>query len=90
MLQMASRSSGPPSDGKTEPGPVEESLALLTDAVYQLVKLYLRSFCPPAASFRLAEGAPPAGSSREASGTTDHLQFTVFAVHGIPSSWVSR
>lgn len=68
---------------------MEESLALLTDAVYQLVKLYLRSFCPPAASFRPAGGAPP-GSSREASGTTDHLQFTVFAVHGIPSSWVSR
>lgn len=69
-------------------------MAALTEAVYQLVKLYLRSFCPPSASFGLAP--PPAGeagegrSIREASGTTDHLQFTVYAVHGIPASWVSR
>lgn len=74
--------------------PIEESVALLTEAVYHLVKLYLRSFCPPSASFRFAP--PPAGeavegrNSREASGTTDHLQFTLFAVHGIPASWVSR
>lgn len=74
--------------------PVEESMAVLTEAVYHLVKLYLRSFCPPSASFR-APRPPPgdaveARSSREASGTTDHLQFTVYAVHGIPPSWVSR
>uniref|UniRef100_A0A673GUK0 Phosphatidylinositol 4-phosphate 3-kinase C2 domain-containing subunit alpha-like n=1 Tax=Sinocyclocheilus rhinocerous TaxID=307959 RepID=A0A673GUK0_9TELE len=25
----------------------------------------------------------------EASGTTEHLQFTLFAVHGIPATWVS-
>lgn len=69
-------------------------MVLLTEAVYHLVKLYLRSFCPPSASFSFA---PPAageavdgGTSREASGTTDHLQFTVFAVHGIPAGWVSR
>lgn len=69
-------------------------MVLLTEAVYQLVKLYLRSFCPPSASFSLAAPAPgeavDGGTSREASGTTDHLQFTVFAVHGIPASWVSR
>uniref|UniRef100_A0A8C4EQK5 Phosphatidylinositol 4-phosphate 3-kinase C2 domain-containing subunit alpha n=1 Tax=Dicentrarchus labrax TaxID=13489 RepID=A0A8C4EQK5_DICLA len=56
--------------------PVEESMALLTQAVYDLAKLYLRSFCPPS-------------SSKEASGTTDHLQFTLFALHGIPANWVS-
>uniref|UniRef100_A0A3Q3JPG7 Phosphatidylinositol 4-phosphate 3-kinase C2 domain-containing subunit alpha n=1 Tax=Monopterus albus TaxID=43700 RepID=A0A3Q3JPG7_MONAL len=28
-------------------------------------------------------------SSKEASGTTDHLQFTLFTLHGIPGSWVS-
>uniref|UniRef100_A0A673M9Q1 Phosphatidylinositol 4-phosphate 3-kinase C2 domain-containing subunit alpha-like n=1 Tax=Sinocyclocheilus rhinocerous TaxID=307959 RepID=A0A673M9Q1_9TELE len=29
------------------------------------------------------------GSANEASGTTEHLQFTLFAVHGIPATWVS-
>uniref|UniRef100_A0AAQ5WYP6 Phosphatidylinositol-4-phosphate 3-kinase n=1 Tax=Amphiprion ocellaris TaxID=80972 RepID=A0AAQ5WYP6_AMPOC len=58
--------------------PVEESMALLTQAVYDLAKLYLRSFCPPSGR-----------SSKEASGTTDHLQFTLFALHGIPANWVS-
>ncbi len=28
--------------------------------------------------------------SKSASGTTEHLQFTLFAVHGIPATWVSR
>uniref|UniRef100_A0A673GV22 Phosphatidylinositol 4-phosphate 3-kinase C2 domain-containing subunit alpha-like n=1 Tax=Sinocyclocheilus rhinocerous TaxID=307959 RepID=A0A673GV22_9TELE len=31
----------------------------------------------------------PRRDSREASGTTEHLQFTLFAVHGIPATWVS-
>lgn len=75
--------------------PVEESMSLLTEAVYSLVKLYVRSFCPPSASFRSPPLPQPGKafggrSSKEASGTTDHLQFTVFAVHGIPASWVSR
>lgn len=67
-------------------------MALLTQAVYHLVKLYLRSFCPPSASFRSASSseAVEGRSSKEASGTTDHLQFTLFALHGIPESWVSR
>ncbi len=78
-------------------GPVEESMALLTQAVYDLAKLYLRSFCPPSASFsspplpRAADGESVEGrSNKEASGTTDHLQFTLFALHGIPANWVSR
>uniref|UniRef100_A0A3B5KZZ0 Phosphatidylinositol 4-phosphate 3-kinase C2 domain-containing subunit alpha n=1 Tax=Xiphophorus couchianus TaxID=32473 RepID=A0A3B5KZZ0_9TELE len=77
--------------------PVEESMALLTKAVHDLVKLYLRSFCPPSPSFSfsaLAQSADDGGAgegrgSKEASGTTDHLQFTLFALHGIPGHWVS-
>uniref|UniRef100_A0A8C7GT46 Phosphatidylinositol 4-phosphate 3-kinase C2 domain-containing subunit alpha n=1 Tax=Oncorhynchus kisutch TaxID=8019 RepID=A0A8C7GT46_ONCKI len=65
--------------------PVEESMCFLTDAVYDLAKLYLRSFCPHAEGESLVEGR----SCKEASGTTDHLQFTLFAMHGIPAAWVS-
>ncbi|KAM4554198.1 phosphatidylinositol 4-phosphate 3-kinase C2 domain-containing subunit alpha [Fundulus diaphanus] len=91
-----------PKLGSTSPGqssnsgssPVEESMALLTKAVYDLVKLYLRSFCPPSPSFSLGQCAEEGGAvegrrSKEASGTTDHLQFTLFALHGIPGHWVS-
>uniref|UniRef100_A0A3P9NBZ2 Phosphatidylinositol 4-phosphate 3-kinase C2 domain-containing subunit alpha n=1 Tax=Poecilia reticulata TaxID=8081 RepID=A0A3P9NBZ2_POERE len=84
---------------KTKGGssPVEESMALLTKAIYDLVKLYLRSFCPPLPSFSLSASTQSADSggagegrgSKEASGTTDHLQFTLFALHGIPGHWVS-
>lgn len=77
---------------------MEESIALLTKAVYDLVKLYLRSFCPPSAAFSpppvpqaAAEGEEVEEKRcKEASGTTDHLQFTLFALHGIPGNWVSR
>ncbi|XP_023144041.2 phosphatidylinositol 4-phosphate 3-kinase C2 domain-containing subunit alpha [Amphiprion ocellaris] len=92
--KMGSTSSGQSSNGVTSP--VEESMALLTQAVYDLAKLYLRSFCPPSASFsspslpQAADGEAVEGrSSKEASGTTDHLQFTLFALHGIPANWVS-
>lgn len=77
--------------------PVEESMALLTQAVYELAKLYLRSFCPPVTSFSSPQPPQAADqeaaegkSSKEASGTTDHLQFTLFALHGIPANWISR
>ncbi|XP_026221905.1 phosphatidylinositol 4-phosphate 3-kinase C2 domain-containing subunit alpha [Anabas testudineus] len=92
--KLGSTSSGQSSNGSTSP--VEESMALLTQAVYNLAKLYLRSFCSPSVSFsspplpQAADGEAVEGrSSREASGTTDHLQFTLFALHGIPASWVS-
>ncbi|XP_068595133.1 phosphatidylinositol 4-phosphate 3-kinase C2 domain-containing subunit alpha [Brachionichthys hirsutus] len=92
--KVESRSSGRPSNGHTSP--VEESMALLTQSVYDLAKLYLRSFCPPSASFRspplpqAADGEDAEGkSSKEASGAADHLQFTLFAVHGIPANWIS-
>uniref|UniRef100_A0A8C2J1D5 Phosphatidylinositol 4-phosphate 3-kinase C2 domain-containing subunit alpha n=1 Tax=Cyprinus carpio TaxID=7962 RepID=A0A8C2J1D5_CYPCA len=65
---------------------VEESLAGLTDAVFDLAKLYLRSFCSTTPGCTMEEDRR---DSREASGTTEHLQFTLFAVHGIPATWVS-
>lgn len=74
--------------------PVKESLAGLTAAVYDLIKLYLRSFCPPLPSG--SEGQPTKGQpnevrdSKEASDTSEHLQFTLVAVHGITNVWVSR
>uniref|UniRef100_A0A3Q3EFI0 Phosphatidylinositol 4-phosphate 3-kinase C2 domain-containing subunit alpha n=1 Tax=Labrus bergylta TaxID=56723 RepID=A0A3Q3EFI0_9LABR len=90
--KLGSSSSGQSSNGN----PVEECMASLTQAVYDLGKLYLRSFCPPSASFsspslpQPAEGEGVEGrSSKEASGTTDHLQFTLFALHGIPANWIS-
>ncbi|KAF0040416.1 hypothetical protein F2P81_006314 [Scophthalmus maximus] len=71
-------------------------MASLTQAVYDLAKLYLRAFCPPSTSFgsrplpqAAEEEAVEGRSSKEASGTTDHLQFTLFALHGIPANWVS-
>ncbi|XP_051581020.1 phosphatidylinositol 4-phosphate 3-kinase C2 domain-containing subunit alpha-like [Myxocyprinus asiaticus] len=69
--------------------PVEESLAALTDAVHELAKLYLRTFCPTASKCMMEEHTEDGRDSREASGTTEHLQFTLFAVHGIPAAWVS-
>uniref|UniRef100_A0A673GU24 Phosphatidylinositol 4-phosphate 3-kinase C2 domain-containing subunit alpha-like n=1 Tax=Sinocyclocheilus rhinocerous TaxID=307959 RepID=A0A673GU24_9TELE len=69
--------------------PVEEILAGLTDAVYDLAKLYLRSFCPTIPGCTMEEHMEDRRDSREASGTTEHLQFTLFAVHGIPATWVS-
>uniref|UniRef100_UPI003AAFFB57 phosphatidylinositol 4-phosphate 3-kinase C2 domain-containing subunit alpha n=1 Tax=Centroberyx gerrardi TaxID=166262 RepID=UPI003AAFFB57 len=92
--EVGSTSSGGSSNGHTSP--VEESMALLTEAVYDLAKLYLRSFCPASSSFsssasaQAADGEAAEGrGSKEASGTTDHLQFTLFAMHGIPANWVS-
>ncbi|XP_065139171.1 phosphatidylinositol 4-phosphate 3-kinase C2 domain-containing subunit alpha [Paramisgurnus dabryanus] len=69
--------------------PVEESLAGLSDAIYDLAKLYLRSFCPITPTCTMEENMEGERDSREASGTTEHLQFTLFAVHGIPAAWVS-
>ncbi|XP_054631671.1 phosphatidylinositol 4-phosphate 3-kinase C2 domain-containing subunit alpha [Dunckerocampus dactyliophorus] len=88
--KMGSPSSGQPSNGQGSP--VDESMALLTQAVYDLAKLYLRSFCAPSTSFSLTllnSKTAERRSSKEASGTTDHLQFTLFALHGIPANWVN-
>ncbi|XP_066540446.1 phosphatidylinositol 4-phosphate 3-kinase C2 domain-containing subunit alpha [Hoplias malabaricus] len=68
---------------------VEECVKCLTEAVYDLTKLYLRSFCPASPVQVEQDPAEDKRDSREASGTTDHVQFTLYAVHGIPAAWVS-
>ncbi|XP_056454460.1 phosphatidylinositol 4-phosphate 3-kinase C2 domain-containing subunit alpha isoform X2 [Gadus chalcogrammus] len=88
--ELGSRSSGQSSC--CNGSPVQKGMAQLTEAVYDLARLYLRSFCPVAPSFSPTPADSPASegrAAREASGTTDHLQFTVFALHGIPAPWIS-
>ncbi|KAJ8396685.1 hypothetical protein AAFF_G00015230 [Aldrovandia affinis] len=84
--EAGSQSSGGSTAGYTSP--VEESLAGLTSAVYDLAKLYLRTFCPVTTQNAERWLGERRGST-EASGTAEHLQFTLFAVHGIASAWVS-
>uniref|UniRef100_A0A671S3C1 Phosphatidylinositol 4-phosphate 3-kinase C2 domain-containing subunit alpha-like n=1 Tax=Sinocyclocheilus anshuiensis TaxID=1608454 RepID=A0A671S3C1_9TELE len=83
------RTRSPEAGAMSYASPVEESLAGLTDAVYELAKLYLRSFCPTTPGCTMEEHLEDRRDSKEASGTTEHLQFTLFAVHGIPATWVS-
>uniref|UniRef100_A0A8C5LJE9 Phosphatidylinositol-4-phosphate 3-kinase catalytic subunit type 2 alpha n=1 Tax=Jaculus jaculus TaxID=51337 RepID=A0A8C5LJE9_JACJA len=64
--------------------PVQVGLDQLTTAVYDLLRLHARSSrhfrdCPQATRH-----------IKEAWTTTDQLQFTIFAAHGISSSWVSN
>ncbi|XP_060733673.1 phosphatidylinositol 4-phosphate 3-kinase C2 domain-containing subunit alpha isoform X1 [Tachysurus vachellii] len=68
---------------------VEEQLSALTSAVYDLVKLYLCSFCldfPVHADQKHPENQR---DSREASSITEHVHFMLFAIHGISASWAS-
>ncbi|KAM3919087.1 phosphatidylinositol 4-phosphate 3-kinase C2 domain-containing subunit alpha [Leptodactylus fuscus] len=71
------------SEGSPEhDSPLQESLSQLTTAVHKLLQLHLTS-CLPAAD--------PSSSRplKEARTSADHLQFTIFAAHGIPTGWVS-
>ncbi|KAM4721293.1 phosphatidylinositol 4-phosphate 3-kinase C2 domain-containing subunit alpha [Rhinophrynus dorsalis] len=63
--------------------PLQESLALLTTAVHSLLQLYF--------STRSSAATAPASGKplKEARTSNDHLQFTIFAAHGIPTGWVS-
>ncbi|XP_015278738.1 PREDICTED: phosphatidylinositol 4-phosphate 3-kinase C2 domain-containing subunit alpha [Gekko japonicus] len=63
--------------------PLQTSIDQLTSAVYALLHLYLNSCGSPA-------GTPTNDrSTKDAWTTTEHLQFTIFAAHGILSGWVS-
>uniref|UniRef100_A0A673MG68 Phosphatidylinositol 4-phosphate 3-kinase C2 domain-containing subunit alpha n=1 Tax=Sinocyclocheilus rhinocerous TaxID=307959 RepID=A0A673MG68_9TELE len=89
VLQAGAMSSASTGSANGYAIPVEESLVGLTDAVYELAKLCLRSFCPTTPGCTMEEHLEDRRDSKEASGTTEHLQFTLFAVHGIPATWVS-
>ncbi|XP_063802520.1 phosphatidylinositol 4-phosphate 3-kinase C2 domain-containing subunit alpha [Pseudophryne corroboree] len=62
--------------------PLQESLSQLTTAVHKLLQLHLNS-CTPTKD--PSDGRP----LKEARTSADHLQFTIFAAHGIPTGWVS-
>uniref|UniRef100_A0A4W4FJ69 Phosphatidylinositol-4-phosphate 3-kinase n=1 Tax=Electrophorus electricus TaxID=8005 RepID=A0A4W4FJ69_ELEEL len=68
---------------------VEECMDVLTDAVYDLAKLYLCSFCPASPDYVEQDPPEEQRESREASDTTEHVQFTLFAIHDISAAWVS-
>jgi hypothetical protein len=66
----------------TPENPVQVSTDQLTAAVYDLLRLHAnssRSSCTPSSR-----------NIKEAWSTTEQLQFTVFAAHGISSNWVSK
>lgn len=59
------------------------SIDQLTSAVYGLVQLHLNACSGPS-------NIPPNNqSTKEAWTATEHLQFTIFAAHGILNGWVS-
>ncbi|XP_060779986.1 phosphatidylinositol 4-phosphate 3-kinase C2 domain-containing subunit alpha isoform X2 [Neoarius graeffei] len=68
---------------------VEEHLKALTNAVYDLVKLYLCSFCPVFPIHADQEHPEKQRDSREACSITEPVHFTLFAIHGISAAWVS-
>ncbi|KAG9463955.1 hypothetical protein GDO78_020733, partial [Eleutherodactylus coqui] len=60
--------------------PLQESISGLTSAVHQLLQLHFTSGIP---TQKLSRPVKDAHTS------SDHLQFTIFAAHGIPTGWVS-
>ncbi|KAG8438439.1 hypothetical protein GDO86_008934, partial [Hymenochirus boettgeri] len=60
--------------------PLQEALALVTTALHTMLQLH----------FGNAVTAPPGSRQvKEARTSSDHVQFTIFAAHGIPTAWVS-
>ncbi|XP_032546594.1 phosphatidylinositol 4-phosphate 3-kinase C2 domain-containing subunit alpha isoform X3 [Chiroxiphia lanceolata] len=74
------------SPGSLQPeNPLKVSIDQLTRAVEALVRLHVNS-CSSCAAISPEDGK----STKEACTATEHLQFTVFAAHGISSGWVSN
>ncbi|XP_041074619.1 phosphatidylinositol 4-phosphate 3-kinase C2 domain-containing subunit alpha-like [Polyodon spathula] len=69
--------------------PVEESMNGLTTALCDLLQLYLRSFSSSSSPQSALSAPKERRRTKEACKTTKHLQFTLFAAHGIPPGWIS-
>ncbi|KAI4892804.1 hypothetical protein NFI96_017237 [Prochilodus magdalenae] len=91
LAQFRAPETGPKSDISADGclSLVEERMEALTNAVCHLAMLYLRSFCPASPDYVKQDSEEDRRDSREACGTTEHVQFTVYAIHGIPDAWVS-
>ncbi|XP_033063779.1 phosphatidylinositol 4-phosphate 3-kinase C2 domain-containing subunit alpha isoform X2 [Trachypithecus francoisi] len=64
--------------------PVQVSINQLTAAIYDLLRLHANSGRSP------TDCAQSSKSAKEAWTTTEQLQFTIFAAHGISNNWVSN
>ncbi|KAK2535714.1 Pik3c2a [Columba guinea] len=74
------------SSGSLQPeNPLKVSIDQLTRAVEALLQLHVNS-CSNSAAVSPRDSR----STKEAWTATEHLQFTIFAAHGISSSWVSN
>lgn len=72
--------------GSLQPeNPLKVSIDQLTRAVEALLQLHVNS-CSNSAAVSPRDSR----STKEAWTATEHLQFTIFAAHGISSSWVSK
>uniref|UniRef100_A0A663F393 Phosphatidylinositol 4-phosphate 3-kinase C2 domain-containing subunit alpha n=1 Tax=Aquila chrysaetos chrysaetos TaxID=223781 RepID=A0A663F393_AQUCH len=74
------------SSGSLQPeNPLKVSIDQLTKAVEALLRLHMNS-CSSSAAISPKDSK----STKEAWTATEHLQFTIFAAHGISSGWVSN
>lgn len=72
--------------GSLQPeNPLKVSIDQLTKAVEALLRLHMNS-CSSSAAISPKDSK----STKEAWTATEHLQFTIFAAHGISSGWVSK
>uniref|UniRef100_A0A8C0UGU4 Phosphatidylinositol 4-phosphate 3-kinase C2 domain-containing subunit alpha n=1 Tax=Cyanistes caeruleus TaxID=156563 RepID=A0A8C0UGU4_CYACU len=74
-----------PSGSLRPENPLKVSIDQLTRAVEALLQLHTNS-CSSSATISPEESK----STKEAWTATEHLQFTIFAAHGISSDWVSN
>lgn len=72
--------------GSLQPeSPLKVSIDQLTRAVEALLQLHMNSCSSSSAAI-----SPKDKSTKEAWTATEHLQFTVFAAHGIFPGWVAK
>jgi len=72
--------------GSLQPeNPLTVSVDQLTRAVEALLQLHVNS-CSSSAAISSKDSK----STKEACTATEHLQFTIFAAHGISPGWVSK